>query len=45
MHLKNILRLIFGSVILALTALVLFVTTQAVLAQPPEHAMAYMSLF
>jgi len=45
MYLKNSLRFIIGSAILALTALVMFITTQAVLTQPPEHAMAYLSLF
>ena len=45
MNLNNILRWVFAGLILALTGIALFVTTQAVLAQSTDHAMATISLF
>jgi hypothetical protein len=45
MKLKSVLRFVFNGLVLALTAITIFVTTQAVLAQPPENATAYLRLF
>jgi hypothetical protein len=45
MNPKSLLRWIFAGLVLALTGIALFVTTQAVLAQPLDHATAYISLF
>lgn len=45
MNLNSILRWVFAGLVLSLTGIALFVTTQAVLAQPLDHATATISLF
>ena len=44
-HLKTLFRFAVGGTVLVVTAVVIFSTTQAVMAQPLEHATAYLNLF
>ncbi len=44
-YIKLLLRMALGGAVLIVTAVVIFSTTQAVLAQPLEHATVYLNLF